>query len=310
VFAAPIIYVFFNRPDVTRQTFARIRAVRPAKLHLISDGPRATKAGEAERCNQCREIVASMIDWPCEVTRDYAESNLGCGKRLSSGLTRAFAELGEGIVLEDDVLPHPDFFPFCASLLAEHRNNPQIHSIGGFNPLDRYAPKDGPTVPTMFNSIWGWASWQRSWQDYRFDISEWKDPSVQAQLRQNTGDDLIFQQYAHGLQKTATGELDSWDYQWTFAMLRHKRHALASATNFIENVGFSGDATHTHTPEPWLRGLRSHAATTTTSTRDFRAPDRTHDHLYGQVLMSGSPAKISLARLAARWTFFRRFLIR
>ena len=307
---APVIYIFFNRPEITRRSFSVIRKARPSRLFLISDGPRAQRPDDAERCRQARAIVEEMIDWPCEVTRDYATENMGCGRRLSSGLTHAFAQLGEGIVLEDDILPHPDFFPFCTEQLARHRSNPKIHSIGGFSPLGRYSPADGATVPTLHNSIWGWASWQRSWSDYRFDLSLWNDPAVRDRLRAFCQDDLLFQHYAQGFDKTASGELDTWDYQWTFCMMLQQRHAVVSSTNLVENIGFIHDSTHTHTIEPWLKGLRAHPVFRAKKERTVDQPDRTHDRLYNLVVMTDSLWKIRLARAAARWPAFRPLLAR
>ncbi|MBC8010407.1 MAG: glycosyltransferase family 2 protein, partial [Burkholderiales bacterium] len=126
---SPVIYIFFNRPELTRRTFAAVREQRPSRLYLIADGPRPGHATDAVRCAETRAIIDELLDWNCEVTRDYSAKNLGCGRRLSSGLTAAFALLGEAIVLEDDILPHPDFFAFCDAQLAAHRHDPHIHAI-------------------------------------------------------------------------------------------------------------------------------------------------------------------------------------
>ena len=37
-----VVYLFFNRPDKTRSSFARIREVKPERLYLVADGPRLT----------------------------------------------------------------------------------------------------------------------------------------------------------------------------------------------------------------------------------------------------------------------------
>ena len=58
------------------------------------------------------------VDWDCEVVRDFADENLGLKRRIPSGLDRVFSEVEEAIVLEDDCLPHPSFFPYCDELLA------------------------------------------------------------------------------------------------------------------------------------------------------------------------------------------------
>ena len=110
--ALSIAYIIFNRPRHTRETFEVIRAQRPAKLFIIADGPRPGHPTDAERCKAVRKIVED-IDWPCEVHRDYADQNLGLKRRISSGLTWVFSLTETAIVLEDDCLPHPDFFRFC-----------------------------------------------------------------------------------------------------------------------------------------------------------------------------------------------------
>jgi len=306
----PVIFIFFNRPEVTRRTFREIRAQRPRRLYLIADGPRANKPGEDALCHETRALVESLLDWDCEVTRDYADTNLGCGRRVSSGLTSAFALLGEAIVLEDDVLPRPEFFQFCGRLLEQFRHEPRIHAINGFNPLGRYAPRHGSFTPSVFNPIWGWASWQRSWQDYRFKFDAWRDSAVQERVRKHVSSDLINQYFARSFDHMLEGNLDTWDFQWTFTMLERKRVSLVSAVNLIENIGFASDATHTTHAEPYFSGLKTHQVVATSRERSIDRPDRTHDELYANVVMSPSSAKIRLIRLVARSPLLQRLLVR
>ena len=81
----PVAFFVFKRPGTTRRVFEAISKVRPTKLLLIADGPRQDREGEAEACRQARDIVA-RVDWPCEVFRNFSESNLGCEDRIISGL--------------------------------------------------------------------------------------------------------------------------------------------------------------------------------------------------------------------------------
>ncbi|MDD5200102.1 MAG: glycosyltransferase [Terrimicrobiaceae bacterium] len=307
--STPVIYIFFNRPAVMERSLASIRAVRPTRLHLIADGPRDDKPGEADLCAEARALVERSIDWPCEITRDYSIQNLGCGRRLSSGLTAAFDLLGEAIVIEDDIVAESGFYAFCSRMLAEHRHDSRVHSICGFTPLNRYQPARGPAVASLHNSVWGWASWQRSWRDYRFDISEWRDPAVQAQIRAYTGDDLLFSFYRHGFDETIGGQVDSWDHQWSYTMLRQQRHALTTTVNFVENLGFDGNATHTCATPPWLDGLRTVPGRTPAAQHHpIGTPDRRHDRLLNFVTMSGCRMRIAAARLAARSAILTRVL--
>jgi hypothetical protein len=304
----PVIYIFFNRPDVMARSLAAIRAARPSRLHLIADGPRTNKPGEAERCAEARALVEKTIDWPCEVTRDFSPTNLGCGRRLSSGLTTAFELLVEAVVIEDDIVPHPDFFAFCAVHLERHRDDAHVHTLCGFNPLNKYQPRRGPAVASLHNSIWGWASWQRSWKDYRFDMAEWNDPAVKQTVRATINDDLLFGFYRQGFDDTASGQLDSWDFQWSYAMMKHRRVALTSTVNFIENIGFHGAATHTHHEPGWFRGLRTGPAVSAPQQHSLTTPDRRHDHLHNLVTMGTSGTRIAVTRFAAGSTTLTRLL--
>ena len=308
---SPVIYIFFNRPEVTRRTFGALRLQRPPRLHLIADGPRTDRPEEIARCREARAVVASLLDWDCVVTRDYAETNLGCGQRIATGLTTAFALLGEAIVLEDDILPHPDFFPFCDAMLAAYRDDPHIHAISGFQPLGRYGPAAGPVVPSTFNWIWGWASWQRSWQDYRYSFSDtWRKPETVRAIRDYLGNDLNFIGHQRNFDESTGGRVDSWDFQWSFALLAQRRVALVSAVNLIQNLGFDATATHTVHEELYLQSLRTHPTEPTTRRRDTTAPDRLHDKLFGEIIHGRSTGRIGWLRLLARFPDAARRLIK
>ncbi len=125
----PVAFIIFNRPDCTRRVFERIRDARPEKLYLIADGPRAHKPGEDERCAETRRIVEGMIDWPCDVRKNFSDANMGCGKRIPSGLDWVFEQEETAIIMEDDILADPSFFPFCETLLERYRHDERIMQI-------------------------------------------------------------------------------------------------------------------------------------------------------------------------------------
>src|SRR5208337_2346930 len=106
--STPVAFLIFNRPDTTARVFEEIRRARPTELLVIADGPRENDPREAERCSAARAII-EKVDWPCEVLKNYSDTNLGCKRRVSSGLDWAFATVEEAIILEDDCLPHRSF---------------------------------------------------------------------------------------------------------------------------------------------------------------------------------------------------------
>src|SRR3546814_11417338 len=83
---------------------SQIAKVKPPVLFLVADGARPDRPGEAELCAEVRQL-AEAVDWPCEVRTDFSPVNLGCGKRISSGLNWVFEQVEEAIILEDDTRP-------------------------------------------------------------------------------------------------------------------------------------------------------------------------------------------------------------
>lgn len=297
----PVIYIFFNRPDVVKKTFPAIRAQRPRQLYLIADGPRASRPTDAERCRETRAAVESMLDWECQVTRDYSEMNLGSGKRISSGLTTALGKLGEGIIIEDDILPTPAFFQFCGEMLERYRHVPAVHGISGYNPIGRYLPGERRAVPALTHITWGWATWQRAWTAYRGELQGWNDDAVRDRIKAYVRDPLYFDELVRAFRVVQNREVDAWDYQWIFTMLYERRHAIVSAVNLVENLGFMEDATHTFEKPAFAYSLKTYAVPTSPPPEIGAEPDRLFDRVHWQVYLDGSRPKIALLRaLAAR----------
>lgn len=134
MFETPILFLIFNRPDVTQRVFEEIKKQKPKFLFIAADGPRENKEGELEKCLQTREII-NLIDWDCELKTLFREKNLGCRNAVSSAIDWFFENVESGIILEDDTLPHPDFFRFCEELLIKYKDDERIWLITGTNSL-------------------------------------------------------------------------------------------------------------------------------------------------------------------------------
>ena len=150
----PLLFLVFNRPEVTRQVFSRIREAQPRRLFIAADGPRGGHLADEVQCKQVREIVLA-VDWDCEVKTLFSEVNLGCGKAVSSALDWFFNIVEEGIILEDDTLPDESFFTFCQTLLSKYRHVPQVMQISGFNVCGTWKEPFQSYHFSHFGGIWG-----------------------------------------------------------------------------------------------------------------------------------------------------------
>src|SRR5262249_48098357 len=122
-----------------------------------------------ERVAATRAVAAS-VDWPCEVLTNFSEPNLGCKRRVSSGVDWVFAQVEEAILLEDDCVPHPTFFRYCQELLERYRPDARVGMIGGANFQGGRRRGDRSYFFSKYSLIWGWASWRDRWQK-SYDVS-------------------------------------------------------------------------------------------------------------------------------------------
>ncbi len=241
-FSTPILFCIFNRPNPTSNVFDVIRRQRPKQLLIVQDGPRSDVPDDAEAVRRTRDVVR-RVDWPCDVRTLFAPSNLGCKRRMSSGITWGFSQTERLIVLEDDCLPSDDFFPFCEELLERYADRPDVLMISGDNfqlqprgEYDYYFSK--------YAHIWGWASWRRAWQNYDLSMTEW--PSFRATRLNDVCPDANERTYwCEQLDRQFAGQIDSWDFPWMFCGWKRQSWTILPNVNLVSNIGFGEGATHT-----------------------------------------------------------------
>jgi hypothetical protein len=241
---SPVAFLVFNRPGTTSRVFAEIARARPQKLLVVADGPRHDRLGESDRCAEVRRIIEG-VDWDCEVLTNYAEENLGCERRVSSGIDWVFANVDEAIFLEDDCLPHPSFFRFCDEMLKRFRNNDKIMTICGDNFQFGSRPSNYSYYFSRYCHIWGWASWRRAWNFYDVRISDWPKLKKSGWLHDILENKRDVRYWENIFDQTHQGKTGTWDHQWLFACWQQSGLSVLPGVNLISNIGFGADATHT-----------------------------------------------------------------
>ncbi len=246
----PVTLFLFNRPNTTKRVFDVIRQVKPSKLLLVADGPRADRPGEAEQCAAARAAV-EQVDWECDVLKHYADTNLGCMRRVASGLDWVFTTVDEAIILEDDCLPHPTFFRFCEELLEYYRDDERVMHISG----DNFLFGRRRTLYSYYFSghvhVWGWASWRRAWRHYDVTMRRWAELSTGGWLWDLLGDPFQAAHWTRMFDRAARQAIDTWDYQWVFACWMQNGLSILPQVNLVCNIGFNRQGTRTRVRHPW-----------------------------------------------------------
>jgi hypothetical protein len=241
---APVVFVFFNRRDPALKVFERIREARPRQLVLVGDGPRAQVQGEGETVEALRREIEGRIDWPGEVRTDYAEENLGCGRRLASGIEAALARYGRAIILEDDCVPNATFFDYCDSLLERYENERRVTSISGTYFLRR-SKSESHIGFTHFPCVWGWATWARAWEGYDRTLSGWDESVVDEIAREGHIPAFLRDSWKSSFRWIRDNPDSTWDVQFWFLSLKKRGLSVFPYRNQITNIGAGPGATHT-----------------------------------------------------------------
>jgi hypothetical protein len=249
MFETPVLFLIFNRPDLTQKVFAVIKHVKPRKLFIAADGPRPDRIGEDELCKETRELVLSMVDWDCEVKTLFRESNLGCKLAVSGAIDWFFEQVEQGIIIEDDCLPDLSFFSFCEAMLEHHKDSHSIMHIAGNNFLRNKIQISGSYYLSIYTHIWGWATWSRSWNKYDRDIVFWPKLKQTDFLNNFFNGNKTMAGYWTAIFDSAYDKaIDNWDAQWLLSCWVHGGAAVIPVHNLVDNIGFRDDATHTKNP--------------------------------------------------------------
>jgi hypothetical protein len=240
----PIVFIIFNRPDLTERVFNVIRQAQPTQLFVIADAPRQNRPDEEVKCAATRKII-EKVDWDCEVRTNYAKTNLGIKSRISTGLNWVFDIVERAIILEDDCLPELSFFRFCEELLEKYQNDDRIMTLSGNNFQFGRKRTEYSYYFSRYTLIWGWATWRRAWQKYDVEMNHWDSVRNDNWLHDILVDSRAVKYWSGLFQGCYEETIDSWALPWTFTCWIQNSLSIVPHINLVSNIGFSPNACHT-----------------------------------------------------------------
>lgn len=250
----PVAMLVFRRPQQTARVLEAVRQARPRTLLVAADAPRPGRPDEAQACARTRALF-DQIDWDCQLITRFHETNLGAGVGPATGISWVFEQVPEAIILEDDCVPDPSFFRFCAELLERYRDDPRVMQISGTTYRAQPLFTRHSYVFSQFPACWGWACWRRAWRHFDQHVPAW------GRLRQTPWLSRIIRQHrvegawACELDQAWRGHIHTWDFQWAFACWLHQGLSIRPRHNLITNIGHGHDATHTHNDDDPMLNL-------------------------------------------------------
>tara|TARA_B100000579_G_C22847174_1_gene865099 strand:+ start:1244 stop:2152 length:909 start_codon:yes stop_codon:yes gene_type:complete len=240
----PVAVIIFNRPNNTSKLLESLKLYKPEKLYVISDGPRKNFESDKEKVIQSRKIF-EKIDWKCEVFYNNSVSNLGCRKRIISGLNWVFNKEEKTIILEDDCIPSKEFFDFMETMLNRYQRNKKISSVCGTTFLSDWKEEKNSYLYSKYCNVWGWATWKDRWQKIDFDLINLEKVKKTKFLKNYLGSFRAYVYWHWILNKVNNKKIDSWAYIWNFTNFVNEKLSIIPETNLLSNIGIGEDSSRT-----------------------------------------------------------------
>lgn len=245
LFEIPILLITFNRPNHTKKVFDEVKMQKPKRLYVFQDGCRDGNISDIEKCLAVKKNFSESINWNCELKTFYSNVNLGCGKGPQTAISWFFENEEYGIILEDDCLPHPDFFSYCKELLIKYKDINKVMFIGATTYHDLY-----PSVYSYFFTkhpvVGAWASWRRAWNGYDFDLFNLDAEILKDKLKKQLKSKAEIDWWIHRLNEMKNDKSKHyWDYQFHIHLYLNDGVAIMPRRNMISNIGFDSEGTHT-----------------------------------------------------------------
>ena len=249
MFNTPILFIVFNRPEHTRRVLAQITEQKPSSLFIFQDGVRDNVSEDVENCAAVRSVIEeSLNQTKIQAKCWFAESNLGCGRGPASAISWFLNEVEQGIIIEDDALPHPDFFVFAETLLNEYASDNSVMAIGSMK-LGKKKYSDGSYYFSKMNhTLCAWATWRRAWAHFDLYLKDFSEKQLDTCLKLYGARLREREYWCERLKEIHKDCLSnsSWDQQFWMCIWRMGGKGILPNVNLCTNIGFDSLATHTY----------------------------------------------------------------
>ena len=247
MFDIPVVLIIFRRCDTMPRIIQRLAKVKPRKVYILADEGRNEK--EIEQAHECRKTVESLINWDCEVVKNYAEENRGVYRNIGEGAKWVFEREEKAIFLEDDNLPETSFFRYADEMLEKYETAPEVLWICGTNYVTDMNGKESYAF-TQHLLPCGWASWSTKFlKYYDGELSTFRDEAHKRKFYSSYSNRWLAQWQYQSVRNEVerherTGRFISWDYQMLWSVRSNGLYGVVPLRNQITNIGVDEFSIH------------------------------------------------------------------
>ena len=246
----PLLVLAYNRPDKVRNLIDQLRPQAPRHLMIAVDGPKPGNPDDAAKVTAVHRVIET-IDWTDDVETRLRPVNLGLRVAVIDAVSWAVERHGQAIIIEEDVLPGPDWAPYAEHMLDRFRDDSRIEHISGFNvvPPRVLGANAGENRLTLYPQSIAWGTWDRAWSNFDGSLDWALNVSV-ADLTRLTGSRFAALRWKQNFADAAAERISTWAYRWISSMWSRGALTLSPNHNLVRYAGYD-EGTNSILKPPW-----------------------------------------------------------
>jgi hypothetical protein len=231
------LVIAFLRTDGVERLLKAISLAGISRTYIAIDGARSNSEREIQEMLtiSAKELAATL---GIELIIWKRDSNLGLAASVITGLNWFFSFEENGIIFEDDLDPHPDFFFFAKEALSIYRKSEDVWLISG-NQFYSKENTQNTALWATYPLIWGWATWRQAWFEMESSLLDEGDLNFDGVPRS------VKNFLSVGKERSLNGVIESWAVPLAASMHAAKKFCLTPPVNLVGNLGDDSFAIHT-----------------------------------------------------------------
>ena len=250
-----VLIIGYQRKKEIQAVIKSVSKFKPDKVYLAMDGPKTNNEISKLNCEKARDAALKGINWECEIYTKFSSSNCGLRKFMFSSIDWFFTFEKEGLILEDDILIHPQFIDFAKKFI--NLNNISCVSACTFeNELKPYQNNPSYSFLSPIPSIWGWYCRSSIWHEFRSQKRSKLSPFfyfIKFKKKISFWQSFIFSMILWYMDQ---GKMESWAYEFLYYSIKNDKISVFPGICMAENIGNSPYAENCHTTDPLSSKLR------------------------------------------------------
>ena len=229
-----LLIIAFDRPHYLEKTLRGLKASDFKNVFAAIDGPRNER--DKKKISEVKAVLKKHNIKNIKAQKN----NIGINPAFETGISWFYNNVESGVVLEEDCVPNPSFFPFAAEVFKRYKDDPKIGMLTGSNMHP--SNQDSYLFSHQFG-IWGWGTWSDRWQKYQ-RITKQSDIKISFRdLLKFTGSFAGALTLHTKFKRLTAPNMGFWDMNWTYTNVINDWLCIIPQKNLITNIGYQGNST-------------------------------------------------------------------